>query len=196
MLENILAQKNVGSRVKITVKTAVSVFLIALSAILPQIVHIAAGAAGGMTWLPMYLPVLIGGCLLGSVWGLGIGALSPAVSFLITSLAGNPMPALERLPFMIIELSVFAAVSGMFSKKIFTDKWMAFPSVLLAQVSGRGIFLLLATVLQNALTFDEAAAWSQIQTGFAGLILQAVLVPLIIIFLAYVMEKHTGSEKN
>lgn len=64
--------------------------------------------------------------------------LSPVVSFLITSAFGNPMPALARLPFMVAELAVFAAVSGMFSEKIVKNAWLAFPAVLLAQVAGRG----------------------------------------------------------
>jgi hypothetical protein len=61
----------------------------------------------------MYLPVLLGGCLLGWRWALAVGVLSPVVSFLITSLAGAPMPALPRLPFMMAELAVFALVSGL-----------------------------------------------------------------------------------
>lgn len=133
MLENVLVRHNCSLKIKVTVKGLVSLGCIVLAVLLPQLVHLALGQAGGVQWLPMYLPVLLGSCLLGSVWGLGIGVLSPLVSFAITSAWGDPMPALARLPFMMAELAVFAAVSGLFTKKIAENGWMAFPAVLLAQ---------------------------------------------------------------
>ncbi|MDE7181623.1 MAG: hypothetical protein K2O41_01145, partial [Clostridia bacterium] len=118
MIESVLAKKNYSAKTKITVKSLISAGLVALAVILPQIIHAAFGSAGGVQWLPMYLPVLLGGCLLGWTWGLGVGIASPVVSFLITLAFGNPMPAAARLPFMIAELAVFAAVSGLFTEKI------------------------------------------------------------------------------
>ena len=180
MIERALRAKNAAAGVRLTVKTLVSAGIVVLAVILPQLVHLAAGAQGGMRWLPMYLPVLLGGCLLGWRWGLGVGILSPLASFCITSLAGNAMPAAARLPYMTAELAVFAAVSGLFSKKISENGWMAFPAVLLAAVSGRALFLLLAAVFQTVSPLSAAAVWSQIQTGLFGLVLQAVLVPFIV----------------
>ena len=122
MLENILTLKKYSHKTKLTVKSIVAVSLVALAVVLPQIVHLAAGQAGGVTWLPMYLPVLLAGCLLGTSWGLAVGVASPLVSFALTSLWGSAMPAAARLPFMIAELAVFAAVSGLFSKKHFQKR--------------------------------------------------------------------------
>ena len=85
MLESILVKKQVKTKTKITIKTLISAGLIAMAVILPQIVHLVAGAQGGMVWLPMYLPILIGGALLGVKWGLGVAIVSPILSFLITS---------------------------------------------------------------------------------------------------------------
>lgn len=189
MIESILAVKNVQTKTKITIKTLISVGLIALAVGLPQLVHLVAGAQGGMTWLPMYLPVLIGGCLLGTWWGLGIGIASPIVSFLITYAAGSSMPALERLPFMVLELAVFAAVSGLFSKKIATNKWLAFPAVMLAQVAGRVTFITAVAIFQSLLSFDVATVWAQIQSGLIGLFLQALIVPFIIVLLSSVLNR-------
>ena len=149
MLENILVKRNCSVKVKFTVKGLISAGLVALAVILPQLVHLALGAPGGVQWLPMYLPVLLGGCLLGAYWGLGIGIASPLVSFLITSAFGNPMPMAARLPFMMAELAVFAAVSGLFTKKIYENAWLAFPAVLLAQVAGRATFMLLVLIFQS-----------------------------------------------
>lgn len=190
MVENVLVRKNYSVKTKITIKGLISVGLAALAVALPQLVHLALGQAGGVQWLPMYLPVLIGGCILGMWWGLGIGLASPVVSFLITLAAGNPMPIAVRLPFMMAELAVFAAVAGLFAKKINVNAWMAFPAVLLAQVSGRAVFMCLAVIFQSVTPFTPAVIWSQIQTGLIGMVLQAVVVPFIVMGLKLLLDKN------
>ena len=192
MIENILARKGISLKIRLTVKSLVSAGVIILAVVLPQLVHLAAGPSGGMTWLPMYLPVLLGGCLLGTWWGIGVGILSPLVSFVITSAMGSAMPAAARLPFMMAELAVFATVSGLFSAKISENGWMAFPAVLLAAVSGRAVFLLLTAIFQSVAPFTVSVVWSQIQSGFIGLLLQAVLVPLMVMGIRALMRR----EKN
>lgn len=189
MVENVLTRRAVSPRAKITVKGLISAGLIALAVILPHLVHLVAGAQGGVQWLPMYLPVLLGGCLLGWSWGLGIGMLSPLVSFLITSASGNPMPAAARLPFMMLELAVFAAVSGLFSKKITENGWMAFPAVFLAQVAGRSSFLFAVWALRFVTPLAPSVIWGQIQTGLLGMVLQAVLVPFLVMGLRRLLVK-------
>ena len=187
MIDNVLSGKKTS--VKLTVKSVISLGVVALAALLPQLVHLAAGPAGGMTWLPMYLPVLLGGCLLGWRWGLGVGILSPLASFAVTSAMGSAMPAAARLPYMIAELAVFAAVSGLFSRKIAENGWMAFPAVLLAQVSGRLFFLALAAAFQGVSSLSAAVVWSQIQAGLLGLVLQAVVVPFLVMGLRALMNR-------
>lgn len=189
MLENALVKKNYALKTKITIKSLVSAGIIALAVLLPQLVHLATGQAGGVQWLPMYLPVLLGGCLLGWTWGLGIGIASPIVSFLITFAFGNPMPVATRLPFMIAELAVFALISGLFSKKIAKNAWLAFPAVLLAQVSGRAVFMLLAYIFQSVTPFTPALIWTQIQSGLLALVSQAVLVPFTVMGLKKLLNK-------
>jgi len=189
MLENALTMRNVSAGTKITCKTLVSAGLIALAVILPQIVHMALGQPGGIRWLPMYLPVLIGGCLLGTEWGLAVGILSPLASFLVTTAMGSPMPMAARLPFMMLELAVFAAVSGLFTKKVAANGMWAFPAVILAQICGRAVFLGAIAVTQSFTQFTSAMIWGQIKTGFIGLAVQAVLVPLIIIGLRALLIK-------
>lgn len=194
MFENALTMRGLSHGTKITYKTLVSIGLIALAVILPQLVHLALGQPGGIKWLPMYLPVLIGGCLLGTEWGLAIGILTPVVSFLITSAMGNPMPMSARLPFMILELAVFAAISGLFTKKISENGLWAFPAVILAQFCGRSVFLGAIVVTQNFTQFTPKMIWSQIQTGFTGLAVQAVLVPVIIIGLRKLLIKDNAND--
>lgn len=194
MIENALRSRQVSFKLGITVKALISAGIVALAVLLPQLAHLALGEQAGMRFLPMYLPVLLGGCLLGWQWGLGIGLLSPLVSYLITAAAGSPMPALARLPFMMAELAVFAVVCGVFSDKIAKNGLMAFPAVLLAQLGGRSVFLLSAAAFSGVSPLNAAMVWGQIQTGFAGLLIQAVLAPVIIIGLKAFMDK-SGSGK-
>lgn len=195
MLENILVLNKVNTKTKIAIKTLIAIGLVACAVGLPQIVHLFAGAQGGMFWLPMYLPVLIGGCLLGTWWGLGIGVMSPICSFLITSLTGNAMPALARLPFMVVELAVFAVVAGLFSKKIADNKWLAFPAVLLAQLSGRLSFIIMTAIFGGLSNLSIATVLSQIQAGLIGLYLQAIIVPLIIIGLSTLLKREKHNDR-
>ncbi len=190
MIENVLTRKNLSVKSKITVKSLISAGIIALAVILPQLVHLASGQAGGIRWLPMYLPVLLGGCILGRKWGLGIGILSPIASFFVTLAAGNPMPAAARLPFMAAELAVFAAVAGLFEKKISANGWLAFPAVLLAQTAGRTTFMLLALIFQSVTPFTPAVIWGQIQTGLLGMVIQAVIVPFVVMGLKYILDRN------
>lgn len=194
MIENALRSRQVSFKLGITVKALISAGIVALAVLLPQLAHLALGEQAGMRFLPMYLPVLLGGCLLGWQWGLGIGLLSPLVSYLITSAAGAPMPALARMPFMMAELAVFAVICGVFSDKIAKNGLMAFPAVLLAQLGGRSVFLLSAAAFSGVSSLNAAMVWSQIQTGFAGLLIQAVLAPVIIIGLKALTDK-SGSGK-
>ena len=194
MIENALRSRQVSFKLGITVKALISAGIVALAVLLPQRAHLALGEQAGMRFLPMYLPVLLGGCLLGWQWGLGIGLLSPLVSYLITAAAGSPMPALARLPFMMAELAVFAVICGVFSDKIARNGLMAFPAVLLAQLGGRSVFLLSAAAFSGVSPLNAAMVWSQIQTGFAGLLIQAVLAPVIIIGLKALTDK-SGSGK-
>ena len=190
MLEQVMRERSCSLKVKLTVKGLVSFGLIVLAILLPQLVHLTLGQAGGVRWLPMYLPVLLAGCLLGVRWGMGVGVLSPIVSFALTSLWGDPMPAAARLPFMMTELCVFAAVSGIFSKQIAKNGWMAFPAVLLGAVAGRAFFLLLAVLFQSVAPFTVGTVLSQIETGLSGLVLQAAMVPLLVMGLRALIQRE------
>lgn len=194
MIESVLQRKNLSLKLKITVKGLISFGIVVLAVVLPQLVHLVAGQTGGVRWLPMYLPVLLGGCLLGRWWGLGAGIASPVISFLITLAFGNPMPAAARLPFMVAELAVFGLVSGLFSKKISENGWTAFPAVLLAQVSGRSAFMLLALVFGGVTPFNPQLVFTQIESGLWGMVLQAVVVPFAVMGLKLILNRN-GKEK-
>ena len=85
--------------------------LIAIGVILPQLFHIF-GQSAGQTFLPMHIPVILAGMLIGPVWGLGVAVIVPILSSLITG-----MPPVPMLYFMLFELAAYAVVSGLLAKK-------------------------------------------------------------------------------
>lgn len=189
MLDIVLKRKSLAFR--LSVKGAISLFLAVLAVALPQITHLAGGVSAGAVWLPMYAPALLAGCLLGWQWGLGVGILSPVISFGFTSLAlGTAMPGLSRLPYMILELAAFGTVSGLFAKLIQKNPLFAFPAVICAQVSGRAIYLIYNLIAGRSF----AVLWSSIQTGLVGLYLQTVIVPLAVIVLSLLLKDKRENE--
>ena len=194
MIESILTRRQVAFGKKITVKTLVSVGIVALAVLLPQLMHLVAGAQAGVRFLPMYLPVLLACCLLGPVWGLGVGILAPIASYLVTSAFGDPMPALARLPFMVAELAVFAFVSGMFSKKIAENAWFALPAVLLGEIAGRAFFLLSVVIFQNVSVLKPAMILSQIRAGWAGLLINAMVVPAVVALVKVLSDREKKND--
>lgn len=190
MLDMVLQKRSVAFRV--SVKGCISVLLVVLAVALPQIAHAAGGTAAASVWMPMYAPALLAGCLLGWQWGLGVGVMSPVVSFGFTTLAlGTGMPRATGLPYYILELAVYGLVSGLFAKKIQKNAWLAFPAVLLAQVSGRAVYLVYNLIAGRAFL----SLWSNIQTGLTGLYLQAILVPLMVIVLAYALKRDSEEKE-
>lgn len=180
MLENVLRSRNARAKTVLTVKATVAVALVALAVGLPQIVHLIAGPAGGAKWLPMWLPVLAAGCLLGAHWGFGVGVLSPVVSFGLTAVFGDPMPSALRLPFMTAELAVAGAVAGLIMGKS-GNALRAFPAVLLGALCGRTVFITLAAIFGSLSGLGVQAAWAQVQSGLIGLVVQSALLPFAVI---------------
>lgn len=177
--------------VKITVKTTVAVLLTVLAVALPQLTHALGGAAAGAAYMPMYLPALLAGLLLGKLWGLGVGILSPVISYGFTSLAmASAMPSLERLPYMVLEVGAFGLVAGLFSKKAQTSPLISFPAVLAAQFSGRLIYVIYNLIAGKSISY----LWSSVCNSFTGLWLQAIIVPLISILLFAVLKNEQKSE--
>ena len=141
--------------------------LMAMGLILPTIFH--TFNMGGQVFLPMHIPVLLCGLLIGSKYGLLSGILIPLLSSVLTG-----MPPLFPIAFtMSIELAGYGCVSGFLKKK--TNVYVA---LIGAQIVGRFI---------GALT-GESFAISTYMTGvfitaFPGIILQIILVPAAIIII-------------
>lgn len=180
MIDAILSNRGASVKARITVKTLISAVVIALAVALPQLLHVASGAAGGVKWLPMYLPIIVGACVLGVKWGAVTALLSPVVSFLLTSAFSSPMPAAARLPFMASELVVMAIIAGSFSSLVNKNAAFGILAVFSALVLGRAFFLLSVVIFQSVTPFTPAVIWGQIVTGIPGLIVNFVAASALI----------------
>ena len=178
MLDCVLAKRNLSHFKKITLKAVVAALTVAAAVILPMIVHLAYGSIGGGVFMPMYIPVIFGAAFMGKAWGSAIALLSPLVSFAVTSVISNPMPSVQKLPFIMAELLVFALVCGSFSKKIANNVSFTFIAVLLSQIAGRSTLVVL-----NLAFGSVSAALTQVYNGIFALILQLALIPLLMLLI-------------
>lgn len=150
--------------------------LVALGLILPQAFHMLGGRATGSVFSPMHLPVLVCGLLLGPAYGAAVGALTPLLSALLLG-----MPPMAILPFMLVELTVYGAVSGALCKKL-----PLYPALIGAQIAGRAVYSLALFIGGTLLGMDCAAPASvltSVVTGLPGIAMQLILAPAIVLLL-------------
>ncbi len=170
-------------------KTLAAVLAVIAAVALPQLVHLVGhvsglGSALGETFLPMHLAIFLVGYFAGPWAGLAAGALSPAVSFGLTSLWNDPMPAAAMLPFMMIELAVYGLTTGLFSQ--YLAKVPTLVALFAAQVAGRAVRALALTIGVYAFgsPVNISVIWTSLLPGLPGLILQWVIVPLSVYWVA------------
>ena len=187
-----------GARIR---KLTYGGLLLAIGIVLPQVFHLTGGPASGATFLPMHIPVLIAGLLLGPMYGLILGVVTPVCSFLITT-----MPVAARLPFMIVELAIYGWVSGLLyhtsglsrlrlpgrfrdgegdrsGPRIQERLAGLYISLILAMIAGRVVYaasLLIMGRLFGLEKADPAAVLTAVATGILGIIIQIVVIPPII----------------
>lgn len=153
------------------VKLCIAALLLATAVVLPQALHMAGGPASGKVLLPMHIPVLMAGLLLGGFYGLLVGVSAPVLSALFTG-----MPHFARLPFMVVELAAYGFFSGLFSSK----KLPVYLSLIGAQVAGRLCYgaALYAAVFLFRINVSAVGTLSAIFiAGLPGIAAQLLLVP-------------------
>lgn len=162
-----------------TIRTALGAMLTALSIVLPQVFHLTGIPQVGAVFLPMHIPVLLSGFLLGPVYASVIGALAPIISHLLTN-----MPASARLPFMIVELLFYGLASGLFYHvfKLKDKKFGAVISLVLAMLVGRLAYALSLVVAAEFFGVEGGfmAAVTATVTGVYGIVLQFITIPPIV----------------
>lgn len=162
-----------------TVKIAVGAMLTALSLVLPQVFHLTAIPQVGAVFLPMHIPVLLAGFMLGPVYAPVIGAVAPIISHLLTN-----MPVAARLPFMIIELLVYGLASGLLyhTFKLKDRRFGAVIALALSMLFGRLAYALALVVAAEFFGVEGGfmAAVTATVTGVYGIVLQFITIPPVV----------------
>lgn len=156
-----------------TRKMVYAAVILALSIAIPAIFHFT--GLPGNVFLPMHLPVLIGGLLLGPLYGLIVGMLSPILNFFLTN-----MPPVPILYIMIFELGAYGLFTGLLYKK--TNR--LFISLLASLVLGRLVGAIVVFVLIQTMTRFDAnpIVWftGSFVKAFPGIAIQLILIPLLV----------------
>ncbi|MBU2700301.1 riboflavin transporter FmnP [Sporomusaceae bacterium BoRhaA] len=175
-----------------TMKLVYTALFMALGVVLPITFHFV-GAMGAI-FLPMHIPVLMAGLLLGGKSGMAVGVIAPALSSFFT---GMP-PVIPVLPLMVIELALYGVVSGYLYHN---RKISLFASLVGAMILGRlgtvaAIFLMVQLVHINIPPLGYLIGG--ITTGFPGILIQMVLIPLLVKRLegSYLKISHIKGEQS
>ena len=148
-----------------------TILLSGIGIALPRIFHVLAGANAGATFLPMHIAVLIAAITFGITSGSIVAGSSIIFSYLLTG-----MPSIARLPYMLIELVIYAVILSLFNKK-----FNSYISLILTIILGRVLYAGILFIAVNGLglhTYGISVIQS-IQTGIFGIIIQLLCVPFI-----------------
>lgn len=154
-------------------KIVLSGLFIAFGIILPMVFHTI--SLGGQIFLPMHIPVLIAGFLLGPVCG---GIVTPILSGIMT---GMP-PIIPVMPIMAFELFAYGIITGF----LFNKTKKIYISLIGAMIGGRlfavlGAYLVSLTIAPqvNPMLF----VFGNIAQAIPGMLIQIIFIPIIVKFM-------------
>ena len=157
-----------------TNKLVLTSLFIACGLLLPLSFH--TFGMGGRTFLPMHIPVFMGGLLLGWLPGLIIGALTPLLSSILT---GMP-PLIPSLPMMMVELPLFGLVSGFLYHDKHKNIYLALALAMFAGRLGAAFVLLLFSDMLGIHLHPLTYVAATFMTGLAGVVGQFVFIPPLV----------------
>ena len=148
-----------------------TVLLSGLGVAFPRIFHVLAGTSAGAIFLPMHIAVLLASLIFGVLSGSIVAGISVLCSYLLTG-----MPSVARLPYMAIELIIYAVLLGLFNKKL-----NSYVSLILTMVVGRILYagVLFAAAEVFMLSSYGTSVLESVKLGIPGLFIQVLLVPVI-----------------
>lgn len=149
--------------------------LSAIGLVLPLCFH--AVKDGGSIFLPMHIPVIIGGFLLKPKCAATFGMLIPALSHLFTG-----MPQFPFIYIMILELATYGLAVSILRNKL---KLGVYTSLIIGMVLGRivniiGTYAIIYIIMSQPFGLEAVAAGLFIK-GIPGIIIQLILIPIIIL---------------
>lgn len=153
-----------------------SALFIALGILTPQVFHLFGGT--GPVFLPMHIPVLLAGFIIGGKYAAITGLATVMLSSLLT---GMPQPPV--LYFMLVEVTVYGFAAGLFYRKM---KYSVFVSLILAMLTGRAALAATVFTLQPLLGLKLSPAvymTGAVMNGIPGIAIQLILIPFLVLSL-------------
>lgn len=126
----------------------------------------------GKVFLPMHLPIVVGGFLLSAGTAAGLGLIVPLLSGALTG-----MPPFPLAPLMSAELAVKAVVASLLYRRLGAPMWLALPAALIADWL---VLALAALALADFFAIGRpplAYVLGVIALGWPGTLLQLIGVP-------------------
>ena len=151
--------------------------LLAAAVLLPQVFHLIGGPGLGTILLPMHIPVLLAGFVVGPVVALIVGILSPICSYIYT---GGMMPAIPMLYLMIVELGLYGFSVALIRQKMPHSTWIPLIGGMIAGRIGRGLCFIALTSLFGVKLPAAMGIGVAIMSGLPGIVLQIVLIPFLV----------------
>ena len=153
-------------------KYIVGTFLLSgIGIALPRIFHVLLGSNAGAIFLPMHIAVLIAALTFGIVSSSIVAGSSIVFSYLLTG-----MPSLARLPYMLIELIIYAVLLSVLKKK-FNPYISLIATIILGRVLYAGVLFVAINWL--GLPTYGISVIESIITGLPGILVQLICVPFI-----------------
>ncbi len=159
-----------------TKKLAYFAIFLALSFVLPFVVHLSV-QQGGRVLLPMHIPIQLAGFILSPIAALVLGIIAPPFNFLVSGMPPFPL----FIP-MMFELGAMGFLIGILRRKL-----SIIPTLLIAIVVSK-LFLALGWIV--VLSFGLAPnvfkrgvfviVSSALVTGLPGIIAQLILIPPLV----------------
>ncbi|MEN8078364.1 ECF transporter S component [Clostridioides difficile] len=158
---------------------------LSIGIIIPYIFH--ATSLPGQIFLPMHIPVLLCGVILGKRYGLIIGILLP---FINSVLLGMP-PIFPTGVAMAFELATYGVITGLLYKD---KKCNIFISLISAMLIGRVVSgvvnYILLTVGGNGFVFTAFLTTTFVK-AIPGIIIQLILIPVVLKAIEHVKKGQT-----
>lgn len=151
-----------------------SALFMAIGILLP-VVFLQFGMSGSV-FLPMHIPVLLTGFLLGEKEGLLVGLATPLLSSLMMGSAGSN----HMLMITVLELACYGFLAGILYKRINLN---IFTSILLTMLLSQLFVALTVFMMGKIFGFNlDSSSYviSAIYTGLPGIVMQLILIPLLI----------------
>lgn len=133
----------------------------------------------GSIFLPMHIPILIGGFLLKPKYAVAVGILTPVLSNLFTG-----MPPFPFLYVMVLELATYGLTISILYN---TRKLGLYSSLIIGMIFGRiiniaGTYSIMHMIMGKPFKLNMVVTGLLIK-GMPGIIIQIILIPIVIMAL-------------